>query len=79
MHVAQTLSQLTLLCQLTYCLWEDKQYLIQCKVRAGQTDNVHVAWQCDALSGTVLPAGESTEFEQKGHCGRNLERERETG
>lgn len=47
--------------------------------RAGQTGNVHIAWQCDALSGTVLPAGASTEFEQKGHSGRNLEKERDTG
>lgn len=79
MHVAQSLCQFTLFCQLTHCLWEDKQYLIQHKVRAGETDNVHVACQYDALSGTVVLAGESTEFEQKGHCGRNLERERETG
>jgi len=78
MNSAQSLCQFTLLCQL-HCLWEDKQYLIQHKVRAGQTDNVYVAWQRDALSGTVLPAGESTEFEQKGHCGKNLKRERETG
>lgn len=52
---AQTLSQFTLLWQLRHCPGEDKQYLIQHKVRAGQIDSVHIPQ--DGLSRTVLPAG----------------------
>lgn len=73
MHVAQSLCQFTLLCQVTV-LVGGQQTPDPAEGRAGQTGNVHTAWQCDALFGTV-----STEFEQKGHCGRNLEKERDTG
>lgn len=36
MHIAQSLCQFTLLCQVTHCLWEDKKYLIQLKSEQGR-------------------------------------------